>query len=116
MEASELRNFTVEELQSRIRQWRDELFRSKFKSESSEAKNTSVFRKLKKDIARAATVLTEKSKGVEVKSAPAPAKEPKKAKAAAPKAEAAAPSDKVEKAPKAKKTTKSSKSKVSSNE
>jgi large subunit ribosomal protein L29 len=60
MEAGELRNFSIEELRSRIRQWRDELFRSRFKAESSEAKDTSVFKKLKKDIARAGTVLNEK--------------------------------------------------------
>lgn len=60
MDAAELRNFSIEELQSRIRQWRDELFRSKFKSESSEAKDTSVFKKLRRDIARANTVLTAK--------------------------------------------------------
>ena len=61
MEAAELKNFSVEELKSRIRQWRDELFRSKFKSESSEAKDTSIFKKLRRDIARANTVLTEKA-------------------------------------------------------
>ena len=60
MEAAELKNFSVEELRSRIRQWRDELFRSKFKSESSEAKDTSIFKKLRRDIARAHTVLTTK--------------------------------------------------------
>lgn len=60
MEAKELRNFSVEELKSRIRQWREELFRSKFKTQSSEAKDTSVLRKLRHEIARGLTVLSEK--------------------------------------------------------
>jgi len=62
MEVSELRKFSVEELKGRVRQWRDELFRAKFKARSSETKDTSIFRKLKKDIARGLTVLNEKTR------------------------------------------------------
>lgn len=60
MEASELRQFSVDELNTKLKQWRDELFRSRFKAQSSETKNTSVFPKLRRDIARALTVLGEK--------------------------------------------------------
>lgn len=62
MEAKELRQFTVEELKSRIGQWRDELFRSRFKAQSSEVRDTSVFKKLRRDVARAKTLLNEKSR------------------------------------------------------
>ena len=72
MEAKELRDFSVEELKSRVRQWSEELFRFRFKAQTSEARDTSVFKKLRKDIARGMTVLNEKTakaksaKGAEV--------------------------------------------------
>jgi len=62
MEAKELRNFNVDELKTRVRQWRDELFRAKFKAESTEARDTSTFKKLRRDIARALTILNEKTR------------------------------------------------------
>lgn len=61
MEASELRTLTHEELKTRIRGWRDELFRAKLRGHSQEMKNTSIFEKLKRDIARGCTLLTEKA-------------------------------------------------------
>jgi large subunit ribosomal protein L29 len=97
MEASELRNFSVDDLKGRIRQWREELFQSKFKSQSSETKDTSVLKKLRKDIARGMTVLNEKVKETAVETASAVKSEAVKAKPAeaheAPEVEAA-PSDK----------------------
>jgi large subunit ribosomal protein L29 len=62
MEAKELRTLGVDELKARCRQWGEELFRARFQAQSAEAKDTSVFKKLRKDIARAQTVLTEKLK------------------------------------------------------
>jgi large subunit ribosomal protein L29 len=62
MEAKELREFSIDELQTRVKQWKEELFRSKFKSEATEAKDTSVFRKLRRDIARGLTILNEKQR------------------------------------------------------
>lgn len=62
MEAKELRTLGVDELRARCRQWGEELFRARFQAQSAEAKDTSVFKKLRKDIARAQTVLTEKLK------------------------------------------------------
>lgn len=65
MKAEELRQFSEQELKSRIGQWEDELFRSRFKSQSSEAADTSIWRKLRRDIARGKTVLREKQAGGE---------------------------------------------------
>ena len=70
MEAGELRNFTPDELGARVKQWRDELFRSRLKAQTQEARDTSVIRKLRRDIARALTVLTEKKSGKVIASAP----------------------------------------------
>lgn len=64
MEPSELRQFSVDELKGRILQWKEELFRARFKAQTSETKDTSVVPKLRKDIARAFTVLNEKNKGI----------------------------------------------------
>ena len=64
MEAKELLDLKVDELKARVQQWREELFRARFKARTSEAKDTSVPRKLRRDIARALTVLTQKAKGV----------------------------------------------------
>lgn len=116
MEASEVRQFSVDELKGRIRQWRDELFRNKFKTQSSEARDTSVIRKLRRDIARGETILRQKTAG-EVVETKAPVTKSAKvedkpvAKKAASKAEAKV-EDKVEdKAPtkKAKATKKKGK-------
>lgn len=63
MELQELRALSVEDLKGRVKQWKDDLFRARFKAFSNEIKDTSVFKKLKKDVARAYTVLTEKASG-----------------------------------------------------
>ncbi|MSP19045.1 MAG: 50S ribosomal protein L29 [Bdellovibrionales bacterium] len=62
MDAKELRTLGVDELQARCRQWAEDLFRARFGAQSVEAKDTSIFKKLRRDIARAKTVLTEKIK------------------------------------------------------
>jgi large subunit ribosomal protein L29 len=95
MEASELRSFSVEELRGRIRQWKEELFRARFKSESSEAKDTSIFFKLRKDIARAMTVLNEKNRGIELPSKPVQVDAPKAKKASKKEAKAEEPAKSV---------------------
>jgi large subunit ribosomal protein L29 len=66
MDAKELRTLSVDELRARCRQWGEELFKARFKARTAEAKDTSIFKKLRKDIARAQTVLTEKVKGGQV--------------------------------------------------
>lgn len=70
MDAGELRNFTPEELNARVKQWKDELFRSRFKAQTAEARDTSVVRKLRRDIARALTVIGEKNSGVVIAAKP----------------------------------------------
>ncbi len=70
MDAGELRNFTPEELNVRVKQWKDELFRSRFKAQTAEARDTSVVRKLRRDIARALTVIGEKNSGVVIAAKP----------------------------------------------
>lgn len=60
MKAKELRDFSVSDLQGRINTWKEEVFRSRFKMENAEARDTSVIRKLRRDIARAYTILLEK--------------------------------------------------------
>lgn len=83
MEAKDLRSLSVEELKGRVRQWGDELFRSRFKAGTSETKDTSIFRKLRRDIARAHTVINEKVRsgntGGTVSAAPQDQAAPKKA-------------------------------------
>lgn len=78
MEAKELRGFSVEDLKGRVRTWNDELFRARFKGQNSETKDTSVFRKLRRDVARALTIIGEKEAGTErpVKAASAPVDKP----------------------------------------
>jgi len=70
MDAGELRNFTPDELNARVKQWKDELFRSRFKAQTAEARDTSVVRKLRRDIARALTVIGQKNSGVVIAAKP----------------------------------------------
>lgn len=70
MDAGELRNFTPDELGARVKQWKDDLFRSKLKAQGQEARDTSVIRKLRRDIARALTVLNEKKSGKVIEASP----------------------------------------------
>lgn len=62
MELKDLRQLGATELNSRVQQWGEELFRARFKGQTGETRDTSVFRKLRKNIARAKTILNEKSK------------------------------------------------------
>lgn len=86
MEAKELRNCTADELHGRIKQWKEDLFRARFKGQTAEAKDTSVYRKLKKDIARAFTVLNDKKSTGQAGAQAAPQDQAVAKKAKAPKA------------------------------
>ena len=66
MDVKDLRSFSTEELTGKIKSWKEELFRSRFKTQSNENKDTSVLRKLRRDIARAYTILGQKKTGTEV--------------------------------------------------
>lgn len=61
MEAQELRDLGIPELGTRISQWKEELFRAKLKKFGGEVKDTTTARKLRRDIARAMTILREKT-------------------------------------------------------
>lgn len=91
MEVKELKTFSVEELNGRIRQWKEDLFRAQFKAQTNETKDTSIMGKLRKDIARAYTVLNSGQAG--------------SATAVAKPVEDKVPSDKPAKKPAAKKKT-----------
>ena len=60
MDAKELRQLSVDELKAKIGEWKNEHFRAKFRGQTSETKDTSVFGKLRHNVARAMTVLSEK--------------------------------------------------------
>jgi large subunit ribosomal protein L29 len=66
MEAQELRQLSVEELKGRVNQFKEDLVRARFKVQSAEERDTSLFKKIRRDAARAQTVLSEKLRGVEV--------------------------------------------------
>ncbi len=82
MEAKELRQLKKEEIQGKVLQWKEELFRSRFKAQTSEAKDTSIFIKLRRDIARGLTILSEENLGIARTAKPVSDK-PVKAKKAA---------------------------------
>jgi large subunit ribosomal protein L29 len=114
MKAKELRDFSASDLQGRIKTWQEEVFRSRFKTEQAEARDTSIIRKLRRDIARANTILNEKrakgeTAGTATTASTAPAAEDKPAKApkaAKPKAEKAPKAEAAADKPAKKKATK----------
>ena len=60
MKAQELRNKSIEDLQSTAKDMAEELCKLKFQHGIRPLENTAKFRELKKDIARVKTVITEK--------------------------------------------------------
>jgi large subunit ribosomal protein L29 len=60
MLASEIRELTVEDIESRIRDLEEEQFRLKFRSASEPLEDPLRLRVLRKDIARLSTVLQER--------------------------------------------------------
>lgn len=61
MDLKELRGFSKEELASRVKQWQEQLFRARFQAQTTEKRDTSVAKKLRKDVARALTLIREKN-------------------------------------------------------
>lgn len=57
---SDLRNMSLEQLYDRLENFRAELFQLKLNSMTSHVKDASQFKKLKKNIARALTIINEK--------------------------------------------------------
>ena len=60
MKAGELRNLGVEELESKSRDLRGELFNVKMKRATGQIENLALLRRLRRDVARVETVLREK--------------------------------------------------------
>ena len=61
MSIKDLRELSVQELENKIIDLKKELMDSRFSLATSQLEGTSVFRKIKKEIAQANTVLTEKN-------------------------------------------------------
>lgn len=60
MKASELRNLSEPELVTKSRELRDELFNARVKRATGQLENTAKLQQLRRDVARAETVLAEK--------------------------------------------------------
>jgi large subunit ribosomal protein L29 len=60
MKASELRELSVDELTTKARELRGELFNARIKKTTGQLENTAKLRTLRRDIARAETVLRER--------------------------------------------------------
>ena len=60
MSVNDLRELSVQELENKIVDLKKELMDSRFALPTSQIEDTSVFKKIKKEIAQANTVLTEK--------------------------------------------------------
>jgi large subunit ribosomal protein L29 len=60
MKASELRDLSEEELVAKARELRDELFNNRIRKTTGQLENTARMRTLRRDIARAETVLRER--------------------------------------------------------
>ena len=60
MKTGEIREMTVDEIDARVSQLQEELFRLRFRSATQELENPMLLRTLRKDIARLKTVLRER--------------------------------------------------------
>lgn len=62
MKAADLRELTVEELQVKMKELSEELFKLNFQHASQQLDNTARLREARKDMARVKTVLKERTK------------------------------------------------------
>ena len=60
MKASELRTLSEPELMAKSRELRDELFNARVKRSTGQLENTAKLQQLRRDVARAETVLAQK--------------------------------------------------------
>ncbi len=60
MNATDIRELTTDEVEARIEQLEEELFRLRFRSATMELENPMLLRTLRRDVARLKTVLREK--------------------------------------------------------
>jgi len=69
MKASELREKSIEDLQTAIVDWKKELFNYKIQLATHKLENTALISKTKRNIAQAKTIIREKSAQAEVANA-----------------------------------------------
>lgn len=67
MKASELRNMTTAEIEQKIKALKEELFNLRFQLATGQLDNTARIKQVRKDIARAKTVLRERELGINTK-------------------------------------------------
>ena len=65
MDATKLRELSLEELQEQYRQYKEELFNLRFQNAVGQLKNTSRIREVRKIIARVLTIAGEKRQAME---------------------------------------------------
>ncbi|HBZ69676.1 MAG TPA: 50S ribosomal protein L29 [Deltaproteobacteria bacterium] len=65
MKPKELRELSEEELRAKSKQLRDELFVARVKHSTGQLEDTAKMRRLRRDVARVATVLTQKFGGTQ---------------------------------------------------
>ncbi len=65
MKASELHKLTVSELQTRLDETKEELFKLRFQKSSGRLEDTNRLRMVKRDAARIKTILAEREREVE---------------------------------------------------
>ena len=65
MKASDLRELSIEELQSKLTSLKEELFNLRFQLAVNQLENTSRIGAVKKDIARVSTILRQRELGIE---------------------------------------------------
>lgn len=62
MKAKDMRELTVDQLSEKLNELDTELFNSRFNAKMGALENPGVLRKVRKDIARVKTILTEKQR------------------------------------------------------
>ena len=60
MNASEIRDLSVEDIQAQMTQAKEELFRLRFRAATQELENPSLVKTLRRDIARMKTILRQR--------------------------------------------------------
>jgi len=65
MDATKLKELSLDELQEKHRQYKEELFNLRFQNVTGQLKNTSRIKDVRKTIARVLTVVSEKTRAME---------------------------------------------------
>ncbi|BCU80399.1 MULTISPECIES: 50S ribosomal protein L29 [Polycladomyces] len=65
MKAKELMDMTTAEIEQKLRELKEELFNLRFQKATGQLENPARIRQVRKDIARAKTVLRERELGIE---------------------------------------------------